>query len=95
MVHVGQVVRTSYGTGPYIIRDIGEEITEPSFIDLLNLREKTPRSLPHRNFTVSPLLDPKKKGFYLNGYDENLRSVWSDDYLVICEVETLLLSLCL
>lgn len=95
MLHVGQVVRTSYGTGPYIIRNISEERTDPSFIDSLNLQEEAPRSLPHRNFEVSPLSDPKKKGYYLNGYDENLRSVWSDDYLVICEVETLLLSLCL
>lgn len=95
MVCVGQVVRTSYGTGPYIIRNISGERTDPSFIDSLNLQEKAPRSLPHRNFEVSPLSDPKKKGYFLNGYDENLRSVWTDDYLVICEVETLLLSLCL
>lgn len=95
MLHIGQVVRTSYGTGPFIIRNISEERTDPKFIDALNLQEKAPRSLPHRNFEVSPLLDPKKKGYFLNGYDENLRSVWSDDYLVICEVETLLLSLCL
>lgn len=95
MIRVGQVVRTSYGTGPYIIRNISGERTDPSFIDSLNLQEKAPRSLPHRNFEVSPLSDPKKKGYFLNGYDENLRSVWTDDYLVICEVETLLLSLCL
>lgn len=95
MIRVGQVVRTSYGTGPYIIRNISGERTDPSFIDSLNLQEKAPRSLPHRNFEVSPLSDPKNKGYFLNGYDENLRSVWTDDYLVICEVETLLLSLCL
>lgn len=95
MVCVGQVVRTSYGTGPYIIRNISDESTEPSFIDSLNLQKEAPRSLLHRNFEVSPLSNPKKKGYYLNGYDENLRSVWTDDYLVICEVETLLLSLCL
>lgn len=95
MIRVGQVVRTSYGTGPYIIRNISGERTDPKFIDTLNLQEKAPRSLLHRNFEVSPLSDPKKKGYFLNGYDENLRSVWTDDYLVICEVETLLLSLCL
>lgn len=95
MLHVGQVVRTSYGTGPYIIRDISEESTEPRFIHSLNLQEEAPRSLPHRNFKVSPLSNPNQNGFYLNGYDENLRSVWTEDYLVICEVETLLLSLCL
>ena len=95
MIHVGQVVRTSYGTGPYIIRDISEESTEPRFIDLVCLHEEVPRSLPHRNFKVSPLSNPNQNGFYLNGYDENLRSVWTEDYLVICEVETLLLSLCL
>lgn len=80
---VGMRVRTSYNSGPYVIIQVFEGCTCPSFVDSLNLGDKAPKSRPHVHL-ICKRLDPRygKGDYFLNGYDENLKSVWNDDYLI-------------
>ena len=92
-LHKGMVVRTSYNTGPYRIVDIEEfACTCPSFTDAVTLAKNAPPSRPHYHLTCRKV--GEKTGFYyLNGYDENLCSVWNNDYLIVCSEETTILTL--
>lgn len=87
----GQIVRTSYGTGPYVIMSIYGPSTEPSFVSSLN-GDNTP-SKPHFYLTVRPIGVKGNSDCYLNGYDENGNSVWNNDRLIFCSEETTLLTL--
>ena len=86
----GQIVRTSYGTGPYIITSVYGPSTEPSFLSSLN--GITTPSKPHFCLTVRPVGVKSSSDCYLNGYDEDGNSVWNSDCLIFCAEETLLLS---
>ena len=89
--YVGMVVRTSYGTGPYEITSIYGPSTEPGF--LATMHGDTTPSKPHFCFTLKST-NPRVRGeFYLNGYDENGNSVWSNDRIIVCHEETAMLSL--
>ena len=91
-VYKGMVVRTSYNTGPFIVTDIKENCTCPNFMDFITLFDRAPSSRPHYHLRCKEL--HKKSGFYwLNGYDENLNSVWSGDHLIVCSEETTILAL--
>ena len=83
---IGEIVRTSYHTGPMrIIRACGP-YTDPSFIDQINsMGRPLPPSEPHFCLVCEyVLLVPgRKPGMgYLNGYRLDGTSVWSDDYLI-------------
>lgn len=87
------VVRTSYGTGPYRIVGFEKDCICPSLMDSLTLMDKAPKSKPHYHLTCEKV--GEKTGFhYLNGYDENLISVWNEDKLIVCSEETLFLTMC-
>lgn len=87
------VIRTSYGTGPYRVVDFEKDCTCPSFMDAITLGNKAPASKPHYHIVCRKV--GESKGFYyLNGYDENLNSVWDNDRLIVCAEETLLLTMC-
>ena len=90
-LRVGMRVRTNYGTGPYRITHVSEECTCPSFLDSLELGNNAPKSKPHYHLACKK--DGLRDKFYLNGYDENLNSVWNNDRLIVCEEETMLLTL--
>lgn len=94
--HIGMVVRTSYGTGPYEITGVIGNCTCPSFLDVLEYgsrRETPPPSKPHFHLTCKGLGDKQSK--YLNGYDENGNSVYSgNDRIIVCAEETLFLTMC-
>lgn len=95
MIKEGIIVRTSYGTGPYKILEVKHGCTCPSFIDAINLGSAATASKPHCHCICRSLNEPdKRKHFYLNGYDENLNSVWDSDRLVNIEEETLFLQMC-
>lgn len=91
--HVGMVVRTNYGTGPYKITKVTEGCTCPRFVDSINLGDEAPNSAEHCHLTCT---DIQGKGpFWLNGYDDNGNSVWSTDRIIVCAEETTLLTMCL
>ena len=94
-LYVGQIVGTNYNTGPYRIVKISDERTDPGFCDMLKLGDKAPKSRPHRNLTVQYVgrNGDKHTPCYLNGYDENLNNVWSNDRLIDCAEETMFLAL--
>ena len=87
----GLIVRTSYGTGPYVITQVLGPSVEPGFFAKLN-GDNTP-SKPHYYLTVRPVGVKSNSDCYLNGYDENGNSVWNNDRLIFCNEETTLLTL--
>ena len=93
-IYVGMSVRTSYCTGPYIVTDVTEDCTCPSFLDSLDMGDEAPASRPHYHLTCRKQDERKGSKYFLNGYDDNLRSVWGGDYLVDCNTEATILTLC-
>lgn len=90
----GMVVRTNYGSGPYEVERFIEGCTCPSFIDTLEFGANAPLSKPHYHIVCRKPLHHREGLFHLNGYDENLNSVWDNDRLINCEEETLFLTMC-
>lgn len=88
MYRIGQIVKTSYNTGPYRITGVSELCDCAKFLDVIaNHPER--RSRPHYHLTCTRVpTEPDKYnikrqgGYYLNGYDEFGQSVWCDDYLL-------------
>lgn len=77
LFHIGELVRTNYGTGPYLIVDISGLCSCPSYLDAIAMRNP-PASMAHFHLTCK---SPGKKGdFYLNGFLP--ANVWNDDYLI-------------
>ena len=92
---IGTIVKTSYGTGPYVITKIIRDCTCEGYIDFLNMGKDAPKSKPHVHLECEEPQSKNHSKFYLNGYDENtLHSVWNKDYLIVCAEDTLLLALC-
>lgn len=88
------IVRTSYGTGPYIIVKVKTSI-EPSFIDYINMKNP-PASPEHYTLTVRRLNSNDHSDYFLNGYNDDLQSVWENgDRLIVTSEETMLLNLIL
>ena len=76
-LEVGDIIKTNYGTGPYVIKSIMRNCTGPAPLDEINL-DNPPESLPHIHLVL-------EGGFYLSGYDEaTLKSVWDHDFLIYC-----------
>lgn len=83
LLEVGQIIKTNYNTGPYRIKSIHRECTCPECIRSIN-GDDSP-SLKHIHLIVKDL-NGGRGDYYLNGYnEETLKSVWSDDYLILCE----------
>lgn len=91
-IYKGIVVRTSYNTGPYRVVDYTKDCTCPSFMDEITLLDKAPDSKPHYHLLCRKVGE-KRGFFYLNGYDENLNSVWNSDRLIVSHEETTILAL--
>lgn len=91
MIEIGDIVRTSYGTGPYRVVEIVRDCCCPAYLDTLNYRNP-PASPPHFHLTLvkadCPIgkepQTPGGKGFYwLNGYAEKggrYVNVWGGFY---------------
>lgn len=81
----GMIVRTSYGTGPYRIREVVGPCTCPSFIDQIN-EANPPSSEPHFHLVcdwAGPRVGGRKyECSFLNGYRPDGTSVWSGDRLI-------------
>lgn len=61
-LEIGDIVKTSYGTGPYVIEGIRRDCTCPKPLDEINM-DDPPASPPHIGLIL-------KGHYYLNGYDE-------------------------
>lgn len=80
------IVRTNYGTGPYIIKSVYGPCRCSDYLDYINLAEP-PRSEPHYHLTcehvgTSEVGGLKASPSYLGGYRPDGSNVWSDDRLV-------------
>ena len=82
---IGEIVRTSYNTGPYrIVRATGPH-TSPSYLDSINGIDRP--SEPHFCLVcvwAGPVFErgarKSKEEYYLNGYRLDGTSVWGDDF---------------
>lgn len=86
------IVRTSYGTGPYKIIDVDDHCDCPTFSDSITLFDKAPKSKEHSHIRCRKVGE-MYGNYYLNGFDDNGNSVWSNDRIIVCAEETLLLTL--
>jgi len=93
MLQVGDIVRTSYGTGPYRIVEIIRDCRCPDYLDVIDGNEK-PSELHchlvcvHADEPVKDRYPANKKLYWLNGYreypDGTMRCVWMPkDYLIV------------
>lgn len=92
LLRPGAVIRTNYGTGPYVVEHVSGPCRCPSYLDTINCLGgdvgepggPTP-SDKHFHLTVRPsdpqhLVNRRGKGtMWLNGYRPDGTSVWSDD----------------
>ena len=79
---VGDIVRTSYGTGPFEVLEVWTGCTCPKYLDQLNFPGRAPASAPHIHLVARDLRNGKKA--WLSGYEaETLRSVWNRDWLLV------------
>lgn len=76
----GLVVRTSYGTGPYVVRQVDGPCCCSNYLDSIDGRKKP--SKPHFHLTCRK---PDGRGgeFFLNGFTLDGRSVWGSDRLSV------------
>jgi hypothetical protein len=78
MIQVGDIIKTSYGTGPFLVTHVIRGCTCPEFVRSLN-GDKRP-SLPHIH---ADLMDMNgRKGYGIGGYDDTVepaKSVWKPD----------------
>lgn len=85
MINVGEIVRTSYNTGPYVIKESLGPCTCPSYLDTINTQDP-PYSDIHYHLTVQQVdengLEVRDSPSWLNGYREDGTNVWRDDYLI-------------
>jgi hypothetical protein len=79
---VGDLVETSYGSGPYRVEHISGTCACRAFVDELN-DNKSPLLLrKHVHITCSK--PGERDNYYLNGYDpKTLRSVWNGDRITV------------
>jgi hypothetical protein len=82
-IHVGDLIRTNYGTGPFIVCSIVHfACTCPEYSDECEYGDEAPRSRPHLHLKVRRPDDVKCS--WLNGYDpKTLKSVWNEDELIV------------
>lgn len=86
-LHMGEIVRTNYGSGPYRIVAVDGPCTCRSYDDDIN-HWHSAGSQPHYHLTCVDTWKPvgkrrlANKYSYLNGYRHDGTNVWSDDYLI-------------
>lgn len=80
IVAPGLVVRTSYGTGPYVVLRVDGPCCCSSYLDSISGRERP--SKPHFHITCRKP-DGRGGNYHLNGYSLEGKSVWSRDRLTV------------
>lgn len=81
MLRVGEIIRTSYDTGPYVIIALDGPCTCPSYLDHINGHDHP--SEPHWHITCKLHgVAEDRKDYWLNGYRPDGTCVWSRDHLI-------------
>jgi hypothetical protein len=78
MIQVGDIIKTSYGTGPFIVLSVLRNCTCPNFVKTLN-GDNSP-SKPHIHAEMMDMNG--RKGYGIGGYDDSTepaKSVWNPD----------------
>lgn len=83
MLDPGTIIKTSYNTGPYIIKSrSGLCICPEDCLPAIGGKTFSPE---HYHYICT------KEGvngeFYLNGFDKNNYNVWNGDYLIVLSTE--------
>lgn len=79
------MVRTNYGTGPYLVTEVSEVCTCPRYHDMLALGDQAPPSEPHYHLVcrAADRVGKRKRDgagtYYLGGYRPDGTCVWSKD----------------
>ena len=83
-IEIGDIIKTSYDTGPYEVIGIWRDCTCPEYLISLEMADP-PASPPHIHLALRGMVDHHKgKKYGLNGYDERtLKSVWCDDSIIL------------
>ena len=86
-IQPGAIVRTSYGTGPYIVLSVEHDCTCACYLDQINMSDPPP-SPPHMHLACAVVGDPDRTeqcwlGGYVDSGNGRLRSIWSDDEVFI------------
>jgi len=93
-LQVGDVIRTSYGTGPYRVVEILRGCTCPSYLNQIERDDEAPASRPHVHMECRLVGREKEGPFTVSGYDdETLKSVWNGDRIEIVGQATTQLNL--
>jgi hypothetical protein len=78
MIQVGDIIKTSYGTGPFVVLSVLRGCTCAEFVRRIN-GDDSP-SEPHMH---ADLMDMNgRKGYGIGGYDDTVepaRNVWRND----------------
>ena len=82
MLRIGEIVRTSYDTGPYRIVGLSEPCTCPHYLHQIE-GDDTP-SETHYHLTC---VDLNGREAWLGGYRADGTNVWSDDQLIFDGIE--------
>jgi hypothetical protein len=85
-LEIGQIIKTSYDTGPYKIKEIVRGCTCTHILD--EIESKVAPLPPHLHLTLVGVGGDHNDGevAYLGYYDEQtLQSVWCDDRIILCE----------
>lgn len=75
----GNIIRTNYNTGPYVITRVTGPCRCPEHVRSLE-GDRTP-SEPHFHITCKVPDAPDRGDYWLSGYRTDGTSVWSDDRL--------------
>ncbi|MFM0357964.1 hypothetical protein PQR12_31120 [Paraburkholderia nemoris] len=78
LLRIGACVRTTYDTGPYIVKSLSGPCTCASYLDHINGCDRPSKA--HFHMEVADLSG--RAGYYLNGYTLDGRSVWGNDRLI-------------
>jgi hypothetical protein len=89
---IGDTVSTSYGTGPYSVMKVVEKCTCPSFTQSLNDEGEFKDHSPEHCHLELKNPEGGNSYFYVSGYSNTLKSVWSNDFIIKHELNFLLLT---
>lgn len=85
IVQAGNIVRTSYGSGPYVIKQISGPCVCARYDRIVSGSDIS--SERHFHAICKGIIGHEKGGtYYLNGLREDGTSVWSDDFLTVVKL---------
>lgn len=80
-IEIGMTIITSYGTGPYVVKEIVRGCTCPEYVRSLNGDNRP--SEPHIHIVCEKPEKEKEHPYYLNGYRSDGSNVWSNDRIML------------